>query len=151
DVEDALLYPGPGMAWSLGDKSYRSLRAADWPGFHARPWRKFRQAERGPGARGAGDRRQQFRAPGRAIGGRSRNHRPTAVLQLRGDEEVNPSLEFKSFGRITGERQNIQSLAGGKGIASQFRDGLAPTPVGALQRQQLVDRGLHRCAAILEA
>src|SRR5437764_13708071 len=91
------------------------------------------QTESGPGTGGAGDRRQEFRAPGRAIGGRSRDHRPTAVRRLRGDQEVNPSLDSGSFGRITGERQDIQSLTGGKGVALQFRDGLAPATVGALQ------------------
>ena len=96
---------------------------------------KTRQAECGPGAGGAGDRRQEFRAAGRAVGGRSRGHRPTAVRPLCSDQEVNPALNLGLTGRKTGQRQSVQRLAGGECVALQFRRRLAPAAVGAWQDQ----------------
>jgi hypothetical protein len=60
--------------------------------------RESGQAECGPGTGGAGDRRQEFRTAGRTVGGRSRDHRPTAVRLLGDDQEVDGSLDFGSFG-----------------------------------------------------
>ena len=51
---------------------------------------------------------------------------------------------------MTGQRENVQSLAGGKGVARHF-GGLAPAAVVSLQGEQLVDRGLHRFARLAGA
>src|SRR3954467_5831320 len=96
------------------------------------------EAECGPGRGAAGDRRQQLGAAGPAVGRGPRGHRPTSVGLLRGDEEVDGAGDFRLLGRVAGERQGVEHLAGGERVARGALE-LAPAAVGALQREQLVD------------
>src|SRR5262249_22067740 len=73
-----------------------------------------RQAEHGAGAGGAVDRGEKLRAAGRAVGGRSRIHRPGAIGHLCRDQEVNSAFDLRAVGGVADQRENIQRLASRK-------------------------------------